>query len=173
MSGKGFRRNYPKGRISGDDNGETRVGIAYDPKNDLIIIKYSEPTEWIGLDAESAAQLIVVLHNHLQKMQIPADAIQRSMITGGAFSNQALTAAATTLIGGSKQVGMPMMVRCLAEETSGLAPGQSRYAGEAKPNPGCLGIAIGVECNDEEARELIALIDEWDAKRKQRREGES
>lgn len=165
MSGKGFGRNYPKGRISGEDDGETAVAIAYDPENDRIIIRYAQPMKWVGLDAENAAQMIGLLHKHLQKMQIPIGAIQQSMIDGGAFSNQALTAAATTLVGASQQVNMPMMVRVFPEGSRGLAPGQSQHSTETKPHEDCLGIAIGVACSPDEAQELLELIDQWDSKR--------
>ncbi len=52
-----YRRAFPNGRINENDDGELTYMIAADPKRQAVIIKFAHPTDWIGLDAESAEAL--------------------------------------------------------------------------------------------------------------------
>jgi hypothetical protein len=48
------KRQWPKGRIGADDEGATDAGIAADLHNKLVIVRFPQPTEWLGFDPESA-----------------------------------------------------------------------------------------------------------------------
>jgi hypothetical protein len=56
-----MKRQYPKGRIHANDDGQTRVKIAVDATTSRLIIEFETPTKWIGLDKESAVQLLFLL----------------------------------------------------------------------------------------------------------------
>ena len=64
---KGFGREYPKGRISGDDDGACQMGIASDLRNQRVIVRFFEPMEWIGLDLQSGLSLLMGLAKNLSK----------------------------------------------------------------------------------------------------------
>lgn len=55
-------REYPRGRLSAEDDGALAFAVAADPTNKTVIIKFSKPTEWIGLGAKECfalAQLLI------------------------------------------------------------------------------------------------------------------
>ena len=61
-------REYPKGRINGEDDGAHTYGIATDPKSNRVIINFFKPIVWIGLDAESGMNLLMGLARHLSNI---------------------------------------------------------------------------------------------------------
>lgn len=62
-------RQYPQGRLGADDDGDLTYAIAADVRRQRIVIKFAMPTDWIGLDAESAQQLIDALHAKLFELR--------------------------------------------------------------------------------------------------------
>ena len=50
-------RRWPGGRMGGDDDGQLAYAIATDKPYGAVMIKFTKPVEWIGLDVESATQL--------------------------------------------------------------------------------------------------------------------
>jgi hypothetical protein len=67
-SGQGFDRRYPKGRINEEDDGEMMYGIALNHETNRLMIRFSKPTLWIGLDTDSAMQLVTAIAQGLTKM---------------------------------------------------------------------------------------------------------
>lgn len=55
---KGFSRKYPNGRISGDDDGQTPIYIAADKQNNVVVIKFDKPMDWVAMPPEQAMQII-------------------------------------------------------------------------------------------------------------------
>jgi len=56
MNGQ-YVREFPSGRTGADDDGELTYAISTDDKHRTIVIKFAHPTEWIGLDVQSATDL--------------------------------------------------------------------------------------------------------------------
>ena len=54
----GFNREYPQGRLSAEDDGETPVGIAADAEHKRVLINYFKPIVWIGLDFEAGLEFL-------------------------------------------------------------------------------------------------------------------
>ena len=50
-------REWPHGRIDGEDDGALVYKIANDVERQVIQIEFAKPTRWIGLDRESAEAL--------------------------------------------------------------------------------------------------------------------
>ena len=66
-------RRWPSGRIAADDDGELTVAMALDEKHNRIIIQFGNPTDWIGLDLESAEALVGALHLQIGKLKHRGD----------------------------------------------------------------------------------------------------
>lgn len=50
-------REWPNGRAGGDDDGALMTRIATDFDKRIIRIEFAEPTNWVGLDIESAERM--------------------------------------------------------------------------------------------------------------------
>lgn len=68
LTGK-YDREFPEGRISGDDDGVIAMAIAIDPKTRTIIIQYAEPTRWVGLKLNDAEQLRHLLSQKIAELK--------------------------------------------------------------------------------------------------------
>jgi hypothetical protein len=62
---KGFGREYPKGRMSADDDGQAQIAIASDLKAQRVVVRFERPMLWIGLDAEAGINMLIHLAKHL------------------------------------------------------------------------------------------------------------
>ena len=65
---KGFDRKYPKGRISGDDDGQLTYGIAVDKENNVVVLNYFRPIVWTGMDFEACIKKIMALSKALSEL---------------------------------------------------------------------------------------------------------
>jgi hypothetical protein len=63
-----FNRQYPNGRLSADDDGQTSIGMAVDKDSGVIYIRFTTPVEWIGLDANSAMNFLTTLAKQLSTL---------------------------------------------------------------------------------------------------------
>lgn len=63
-------KQFPNGRISKDDEGETAFAIATDKQNQIIRIQFSKPIAWIGLDLESAKRLHSLLSARIVDLEM-------------------------------------------------------------------------------------------------------
>lgn len=65
------RREYSKGRINADDDGELAVAVAADKKHNRIIIDFGKNLSWVGLVPEEANALINILREKLGQLGAP------------------------------------------------------------------------------------------------------
>jgi len=63
------QRNYPSGRVSADDEGETAFAIAVDHAHRIIRIHFTKPMEWLGFDLASARHLRSLLNEKIQELE--------------------------------------------------------------------------------------------------------
>ena len=68
-------REWPQGRVSGDDDGVTAFAIAADRDNKIVRIQFTKPMFWLGLDNKSARDLAAKL---IEK----AEDLERNCILG-------------------------------------------------------------------------------------------
>ena len=61
---KGFGRQYPKGRMSADDDGQTTITVASDIRAERVVLKFVRPMDWIGLDLDASIGLINLIASH-------------------------------------------------------------------------------------------------------------
>ena len=54
-------RQYPDGRIDGEDDGLTSYAVSYSEQNNSIIVRYPRSVEWVGYTADSAEAIVEVL----------------------------------------------------------------------------------------------------------------
>jgi len=60
---------FPQGQITPDDEGETLVAIAADPKRRLIFIRFPKPVTWVGLPLEEARQFRDLLIQRIGELE--------------------------------------------------------------------------------------------------------
>ncbi|MGL5064542.1 MAG: hypothetical protein ACRC62_31520 [Microcoleus sp.] len=61
-------REFPKGRLNGDDDGVTEIAIASDIENKRVIFRFLKPMDWIGFDFESGFQVLTNFAKHLSRI---------------------------------------------------------------------------------------------------------
>lgn len=61
-------RFWPDGRLSGDDDGALAMAIALDLTKRVILIKFSYPSGWIGLDKASAVHMRDKLSEYIAQL---------------------------------------------------------------------------------------------------------
>lgn len=66
------KREWPEGRISGEDDGVTAYAIAADPVRKIVILKFPKPMDWIGLSANDAAILRNALDAKIAELAQPS-----------------------------------------------------------------------------------------------------
>jgi len=52
----GATGSFPQGKLNEDDEGAIQIGIAFDPTNQVVMIKFGTPVTWLGLPPEEAIQ---------------------------------------------------------------------------------------------------------------------
>lgn len=62
-------RQWPGGRMGGDDDGQLAYAMATDKQQGAILIKFPKPVDWIGLDVASATQLRDQLTERLMELR--------------------------------------------------------------------------------------------------------
>jgi hypothetical protein len=62
------QRQWPDGRISGDDDGVTAYAIAADIQHRMVRIQFTKPMLWLGLDVKSAKALRDMLDEKLSEL---------------------------------------------------------------------------------------------------------
>lgn len=63
------QREWPHGRVSGDDDGESAFAVATDHRHGIIRIQFAKPMQWIGLDVKSATQFRDMLTNKIEELR--------------------------------------------------------------------------------------------------------
>jgi hypothetical protein len=57
----GATGQFPQGKVSDDDEGELRLGVAYDKLNGIVRIEFGKPVAWLGLPPPQAIEFAKVL----------------------------------------------------------------------------------------------------------------
>ena len=55
---------FPEGVLNEDDEGELRMGVAYDPQSGLVNVNFGKPVAWLALPPENAVALAKTLLKH-------------------------------------------------------------------------------------------------------------
>ena len=63
------KRQWPKGRVGGDDDGELSFAIAADPRHGVIKIVFGKEVSWLGLDLEAATKLRDLLSEKILELR--------------------------------------------------------------------------------------------------------
>lgn len=57
-------RQWPDGRLSGDDDGEIVFKVGSDPEKVLVRIEFPKPTEWLAMPPQDAIKMAQLLIQH-------------------------------------------------------------------------------------------------------------
>jgi hypothetical protein len=57
-------RRYPEGKLGPDDDGRLEMAITHTENPPRILVRFGEPTDWIGLTAKDAVALAQLLIRH-------------------------------------------------------------------------------------------------------------
>jgi hypothetical protein len=55
---------FPQGKLNDDDEGELRMGVAYDKLDGIVRVEFGKPVAWLGLPPPQAIQLAQLLLRH-------------------------------------------------------------------------------------------------------------
>jgi hypothetical protein len=56
-----IREQFPRGKISRDDNGGVMIGVVWDPANGLVRINFGVPVAWLAMPKEKAAEFAMMI----------------------------------------------------------------------------------------------------------------
>jgi hypothetical protein len=62
------RREYPAGRMGGDDDGALSYAVAADLQHNTVVIRFGKAVEWIGLGRAETQALIDNLQEKLMQL---------------------------------------------------------------------------------------------------------
>lgn len=57
-------REFPAGRLSGDDDGELVYTISSDPEKGIVKVDFGKPVTWLGMEPKHAIELAQSLIQH-------------------------------------------------------------------------------------------------------------
>jgi hypothetical protein len=57
----GATGRFPEGKITEDDEGELKLGIAYDPYSKNVIIRFGKPVAWTGMPVNNAREFAMAI----------------------------------------------------------------------------------------------------------------
>lgn len=57
------------GKLHKSDEGELAFAIAHDTRNQIVVIKFGKPVDWIGLPKKEALQLANLLIEHAAELK--------------------------------------------------------------------------------------------------------
>lgn len=65
----GATGKFPQGKVQDSDEGELRMGVAYDKLNGIVRVEFGKPVAWLGLPPPEARQLAQLLLANAAKSQ--------------------------------------------------------------------------------------------------------
>lgn len=65
------QREYPDGRLGGDDLGSLAMAFAADKKKNVVVIDFGKPVMWLALPPKEVNDLINMLKSKLQELGHP------------------------------------------------------------------------------------------------------
>lgn len=57
----GATGNFPQGKLNDSDEGELRLGVAYDKLDGIVRVEFGKPVAWLGLPPEQAIEFAKLL----------------------------------------------------------------------------------------------------------------
>lgn len=60
----GATGRFPGGKLNSDDEGELKMGLSHDPRQQVVVLNFGKPVEWIGLPPVLARELANGLLQH-------------------------------------------------------------------------------------------------------------
>jgi hypothetical protein len=60
----GATGRFPEGKLNDDDEGELRLGVAYDKLDGIVRIEFGKPVAWVGLPPSQAIEFARVILKH-------------------------------------------------------------------------------------------------------------
>lgn len=144
---KGFSREYPRGRISGDDEGQAPMAIALDEESNTVILRFAKPMTWIGWGMSEVEQMVMLLAKHLSQMkgqpvsvQVGAETIDQSASKGDPIVD-----AAELLLHVAGRLQKPLVMAMHPPGNDhNLEPGQWVGSHNSELRPSCQGVVIAV-----------------------------
>lgn len=64
----GATSRHPQGRLTDDDEGELKMGVAHDTLDGLVKINFGKPVAWLGLPPENAIALAETILKHARAL---------------------------------------------------------------------------------------------------------
>ena len=61
-------REFPEGRLSGDDDGSITFKIGDDPEKNVVAIEFSKPVHWVAMPPQQAIELAQQLIRHARSI---------------------------------------------------------------------------------------------------------
>lgn len=61
-------REFPKGRVSADDDGATEIAIASDTQIKRVFFRFQKPMDWGGFDFDTGFQVLTNFAKHLSRI---------------------------------------------------------------------------------------------------------
>ncbi len=53
----GPTKDFPRGKISADDEGGLNIGVGADKAKGVVVIQFGGPVAWLAMDAETASRI--------------------------------------------------------------------------------------------------------------------
>jgi hypothetical protein len=63
-----IKKQYPKGVLNNEDEGELKMAFAVDPKTKTLVINFGKPIAWVGFKKEEAQALIELLNKLIKEL---------------------------------------------------------------------------------------------------------
>lgn len=60
----GATGKFPRGKLTDEDEGEIKIGIAYDQDTETVILDFGKPVTWIGFTRKQALDISRMLAHH-------------------------------------------------------------------------------------------------------------
>lgn len=57
-------RQFPEGRLSGDDDGDITFKVGGDPDKQIVAIEFAKPVAWVAMPPQQAIELAQLLIKH-------------------------------------------------------------------------------------------------------------
>ena len=62
------QREFPQGRISGDDDGSITFKVGCDPDKNVVAIEYAKPVTWVAMSPKDAVEFAQMLIKHARSI---------------------------------------------------------------------------------------------------------
>ena len=74
----GATGEFPKGKLTNDDEGELKMAVGIHPQTGKVIVDFGKPVAWIGMDARDALQLASFIRKRALEAGMNKDILRAS-----------------------------------------------------------------------------------------------